>query len=45
MSYTLKFDAYKKQSDHTMRHYLTIMLNMISELKGANHELTGEQLV
>ena len=39
----LKFDAYKKQSNHTMRQHLTIMSNMISELRGAGHELTDEQ--
>ena len=27
---TLKFDAYKKQSNHTMRQHLTVMSNMIS---------------
>ena len=42
---TLKFDAYKKKSNHTMRQHLTIMSNMISELKGAFHELTNEQQV
>ena len=31
---TLKFDAYKKQSNHTMRQNLTIMSNIISELRG-----------
>ena len=40
---TLKFDAYKKQSNHTMRHHLTIMSNMISELRSVGHELTDEQ--
>ena len=42
---TLKFDAYKKQSNHTMRQHLTIMSNMISKLKGAGHKLTDEQQV
>ena len=42
---TLKFYAYKKQSNHTMRQHLTVMSNMISELKGAGHELTDEQQV
>ena len=42
---TLKFDAYKKQSNHTMRQHLTVMSNMISELKGVGHELTDEQHV
>ena len=42
---TLKFDDYKKQLNHTMREHLTVMSNMISELKGADHELTDEQQV
>ena len=42
---TLKFDTYKKQSNHTMRQHLTVMSNMISELKGDGHELTNEQLI
>ena len=42
---TPKFDAYKKQSNHTMRQHLTVMSNMISELKGVGHELTDEQQV
>ena len=42
---TLKFDAYKKESNHTMRQHLIVMSNMISELKGVGHELTGEQQV
>ena len=42
---TLKFDAYKKQSKHTMRQHLTIMSNIISKLRGAGHELTNEQQV
>ena len=42
---TLKFNAYKKQSNHTMRQHLTVMSNMISELKGAGHKLTDEQQV
>ena len=42
---TLKFDTYKKQSNHTMRQHLTIMSNIISELRGAGHELTNEQQV
>ena len=40
---TLKFDAYKKQSNHTMRQHLTIMSNMTSELRSVGpigHELT-----
>ena len=39
---TFKFDAYKKQSNHIMRQHLTIMSNMIRELRDANHELTDE---
>ena len=42
---TLKFDAYKKQSNHTTRQHLTFMSNKISELKGAGHELIDEQQV
>ena len=41
----LKFDAYKKQSNHTMRQHLTIMSDMVSELRGSSHELTDEQQV
>ena len=37
---TLKSEAYKKKSNHTMRQHLTVMSNMISELKGTGHELT-----
>ena len=40
---TLKIDAYKKKSNHTMRQHLTIMSNMISEIRGVSHELTEEQ--
>ena len=42
---TIKFDAYKKQSNHTMRQNLTTMFNMISELKSVDHKLTDEQQV
>ena len=42
---TLKFDTYKKQSNHTMRQHLTVKSNMISELKGDGHELIDEQHV
>ena len=42
---TLKFDAYKKQSNHTIRQHLTVMSNMICEPKRAGHELTDEQQV
>ena len=41
---TLKFDAYKKQSNTMMQH-LTVMSNMISEPKGVGHKLTDEQHV
>ena len=40
---TLKFDTYKKQSNHTMRQHFTVLSNMISELKGSSHEFTDEQ--
>ena len=40
---TLKFGSHKKQSNQTMRQRLTIMSNMISELKGTDQELTTEQ--
>ena len=40
---TLKFDAYKKQSNHTMRQHLAIMSNMISKLRGVGHELIDKQ--
>jgi len=42
---TLKFDGYKKCQNQTMRQYLTIMSNMISELKGVGHGMTDEQHV
>ena len=42
---TLKFDAYKKQLNHTMRQHLTVMSNMISELRSADHQLTDKQQV
>ena len=42
---TLNFDDYKKKSNHTMRQHLTIMSNMISELRGDSHELTDKQQV
>ena len=42
---TLKFDGYKKCQNHTMRQHLTIMSNMISELRAAGHEMTNEQQV
>jgi len=42
---TLKFDGYKKHQNQTMRQHLTVMSNMISELKGVGHEMTDEQQV
>ena len=42
---TLKFDSYKKHQNHTMRQHLTIISNMISELKAVGHEMTDEQQV
>ena len=32
---TLKFNGYKKRQNYTMRPYLTVMSNMISELRAA----------
>ena len=40
---TLKFDGYKKRQNHTMRQHLTVMSNMISELRAAGHDMTDEQ--
>jgi hypothetical protein len=42
---TLKFDGYKKRQNQTMRQHLTVMSNMISELRGAGHEMTDEKQV
>jgi len=42
---TIKFDGYKKRQNQTMRQHLTVMSNLISELKGAGHEMTDEQQV
>ena len=42
---TLKFDGYKKHQNHTMRQHLTVMSNIISELKVIRHEMTDEQQV
>ena len=42
---TLKFDGYKKRQNHTMRQHLTVMSNMISELRVAGHEMINEQQV
>ena len=40
---TLKFNGYKKCQNHTMRQHLTVMSNMISELRAAGHDMTDEQ--
>ena len=42
---TFKFDGYKKRQNHTMRQHLTVMSNMISELRVVGHEMTDEQQV
>ena len=42
---TLKFDGYKKRHNDTMRHHLTIMSNMISELRVEGHDVIDEQQV
>ena len=42
---TLKFDGYKKRQNHMMRQHLTVMSNMISELRVAGHDMTDEQQV
>ena len=42
---TFKFDGYKKRQNHTMRQHLTVMSNMISELRVIGHEMTDEQQV
>jgi hypothetical protein len=42
---TLKFNSYKKRQNQTMRQHLTVMANVISELRGAGHEMTDEQQV
>ena len=42
---TLKFDGYKKCQNHIMRQHLTVMSNMISELRAVGQEMTGEQQV
>jgi gag-polypeptide of LTR copia-type len=42
---TIKFDTYKKRSNHSMRQHLWEMSNMISELKDTDHILTDEQQV
>ena len=42
---TLKFDGYKKRQNHTMRQHLTVMSNMISELRAIRHDMTDEQQV
>ena len=42
---TLKFNGYKKCQNQTMRQHLTVMSNMISELRGVGREMTDEQQV
>ena len=42
---TLKFDGYKKRQNQTMRQHLTIMFNMVSELRADGHDMTDEQQV
>ena len=42
---TLKFDSYKNRQNHRMRQHLTVMSNMISELRVVGHEKTNEQQV
>ena len=44
-SLTIKFDTYKKRSDHAMKKHLREMSNMISELNDAGHVLTKEQKI
>ena len=44
-SLTIKFDTYKKKSDHSMKKHLREMSNMICELKDTGHVLTDEQQV
>ena len=42
---TLKFDGYKKRQNQTMRQHLTVMSNMISELRAIGHGMTDEKQV
>ena len=42
---TFKFDGYKKRQNHTMRQHLTVMSNIISELKTTRHEMTDDQQI
>ena len=42
---TIKFDKYKKRSNHNMRQYLREISNMISELNETGHTLIDEQHV
>ena len=37
---TIKFDTFKKHSDHSMKQHLWDMSNMISELSEVGHDLT-----
>ena len=40
---TIKFETYKKRSNHNMRQHLREITNMINELKDANVNLINEQ--
>ena len=42
---TLKFDGYNKRQNHIMRQHLTVMSNMINELRVVGHEMIDEQQV
>ena len=42
---TIKFDGYRKIPTQSMREHLTIMRNMIEELRQAGHTLSDEQQV
>jgi hypothetical protein len=42
---TLKFDSYKKCQNQTMRQHLTVMSNIISELRGVGRDMTDKQQV
>ena len=42
---TIKFDSYRKRSNHTMRDHLREMSNMVRELRSAGHIMTNEQHV
>ena len=42
---TIKFNFYRKHSNHTMRQHMREMSNMVRELKSTGHVLTNEQQV